>query len=337
MSVSLAIHPPSVKSIVLWPTIDAMDTSRLDLNLLVTLEALLTERNVTKAAARLHLSQPAVSAQLARLRDVFEDPLLLPAQRGMTPTAKALALLEPLRQALDQVRGVATSHLHFDPATADLTVTIAASDYLQMAVLQPLVLRLRRSAPGVRVAIRQMDSHQHAAQLARGDIDLCLMQPMEAAPSLRMRPLFQECYKLIARRGHPVVTGKLGAKAFARLEQVVVSPAGGAFSTPVDHALAALGLKRQVVLSAASFLFVPDIVGRSDLVALVPERLVRHRAAGLQVLAPPLPIDGFEIAMVWHERNHGHVAQRWLRDEVHAAAGPRARSGSAADNAGGQA
>lgn len=300
-----------------------MDTSRLDLNLLVTLEALLTERNVTRAAARLHLSQPAVSAQLSRLRDVFEDPLLLPAQRGMTPTAKALALLDPLRQALDQVRGVAASHLHFDPSTADLTVTIAASDYLQMAVLQPLALRLRREAPGVRVAIRHIDPNHIAEQMARGDVDLGLMQPVEAAGSLRLRPLFHERYVLIARRGHPVVQGKLTAKAFARLEQVVVSPAGGGFSTPVDHALAGLGLKRQVVLSAASFLFVPDLVGRSDLVALVPERLVKGRAAGLQVLPPPLPIDGFDIAMVWHERNHGHAAQRWLRDQLAAVAAPR--------------
>jgi len=304
-----------------------MDTSRLDLNLLVTLEALLSERNVTRAAARLSLSQPAVSAQLARLREVFDDPLLLPAQRGMTPTAKALSLLEPLRQALDQVRSVATSHLNFDPATADLTVTIAASDYLQTSVLQPLVLRLRREAPGVRIAVRHMDPAQHAAQMARGDIDLGLMQPVEAAPSLRMRALFHERYVLIARRGHPALAGKtiakLSAKAFAKLEQVIVSPAGGAFSTPVDQALAGLGLKRQVVLSAASFLFVPDIVSRSDLVALVPERLVKGRAAGLQVLTPPLPIEGFDIAMVWHERNQGHAAQRWLREQVLAVAAPR--------------
>jgi DNA-binding transcriptional LysR family regulator len=318
-----------------------MDTSRLDLNLLVTLEALLTERNVTRAAARLSLSQPAVSAQLARLRDVFEDPLLLPAQRGMTPTAKALSLLEPLRQALDQVRGVASSHLNFDPATADLTVTIAASDYLQASVLQPLVLRLRREAPGIRIAVRHMDPSQHAAQMARGDVDLGLMQPIEAAPSLRMRALFRERYVLIARRGHPALSAKpdgksagrpagkidgkpsakLSAKAFAKLEQVIVSPAGGAFSTPVDQALAGLGLKRQVVLSAASFLFVPDIVGRSDLVALVPERLVKGRAAGLLVLPPPLPIDGFDIAMVWHERNQGHAAQQWLREQVLAVGG----------------
>jgi len=312
---------PSVRSRSAWPTIQSMDTSRLDLNLLVTLEALLAERNVTKAAARLHLSQPAVSAQLSRLRDHFGDPLLLPAQRGMTPTAKALALLEPLRLALDQVRSAVGSHLEFDPATAEVTVTIAASDYLQTAVLQPLVLRLRRHAPGLRVALRHLDPHQLDGQMTRGDVDLALLMPSEAPPGLRMRPLFRERYVLIARRNHPAVHGKLTPKAYARLEQVIVSPAGGAFSSPVDHALAALGLQRKVVLSAASFLFVPDIVARSDLVAMVPERLVKGRAAGLQVLSCPFPVEGFELCLVWHERNHGHVAQRWLRDEVVAVAG----------------
>ncbi len=298
-----------------------MDTRRLDLNLLVTLEALLTERNVTRAAARLNLSQPAVSAQLSRLRDVFDDPLLLPAQRGMTPTAKALEILDPLRSALDQVRGAVTSHLDFDPASASMTVTLAGSDYMQTAVVQALVLRLRKRAPGVRVAVRHMDPHQIEGQLARGDVDVGLLMPSEAPGSVRMRHLFHERYMLIARRGHPAVHGALTARQFAKLEQVIVSPAGGAFSSPVDHALAARGLQRTVVLSAASFLFVPDIVAKSDLVALVPERLVKGRSARLQVLECPLPIEGFEMAMVWHERSHGHVAQRWLREEILALAG----------------
>ena len=119
-----------------------MDTRQLDLNLLATLEALLTERNVTRAAARLHLSQSVVSAQLSRLRALFDDPLLIPARRGMTPTAKALDLLEPLRLALDQARAVVASHRSFDPGKAKLDVTIACTDYLQSAVIKPLMLEL---------------------------------------------------------------------------------------------------------------------------------------------------------------------------------------------------
>jgi DNA-binding transcriptional LysR family regulator len=293
-----------------------MDTKRLDLNLLITLEALLIEQNVTKAASRLHLSQPAVSAQLSRLRDVFDDPLLIPAQRGMTPTAKALELLEPLRQALDHVRATVATHSNFDPARARLTVAIACTDYLQAAVVKPLMLRLRSQAPGVRVALRNLDLPQLGAQMARGEVDLALMAPRAAAPSLRTRHLFDERYVLIGRRGHPKLRQGLTVAEFAQLEHVIVSLRGGDFVTPVDDALAALGHKRNVVLSATSFLFVPELVAQSDFVALVPQRLVHDRAGQLQVVDCPFPVEGFEVGMVWHERNHGHSGQRWVREAL---------------------
>lgn len=293
-----------------------MDSKRLDLNLLVTLEALLAEQNVTKAAARLHLSQPAVSAQLSRLRDVFDDPLLIPAQRGMTPTAKALDLLEPLRQALDQLRATVATHSNFNPAKARLTVSIACTDYLHAAVVKPLVVALRTKAPGVRVALRNLDLPQLEAQMARGDVDLALMTPQAAPPSLRARHLFDEHYVLIGRRKHPRLRAGLTAEEFAQLEHVVVSLHGGGFVTPVDDALAAFGLKRKVVLSAASFLFVPEIVSQSDFVALVPERLVRDRAGQLEVMDCPFPVEGFAVGMVWHERSHGHGGQRWIREHI---------------------
>jgi len=293
-----------------------MDSKRLDLNLLVTLEALLVEQNVTKAAARLHLSQPAVSAQLSRLRDVFDDPLLIPAQRGMTPTAKAVDLLEPLRQALDQLRATVASHSNFNPAKARLTVSIACTDYLHAAVVKPLVVALRTKAPGVRVALRNLDLPQLEAQMARGDVDLALMTPQAAPPSLRARHLFDERYVLIGRRKHPRLRAGLTVEQFAQLEHVVVSLHGGGFVTPVDDALAAFGHRRKVVLSAASFLFVPEIVAQSDFVALVPERLVRDRRDQLKVMDCPFPVEGFAVGMVWHERSHGHSGQRWIRESI---------------------
>jgi DNA-binding transcriptional LysR family regulator len=293
-----------------------MDTKRLDLNLLVTLETLLIERNVTKAAARLHLSQPAVSAQLNRLRQAFGDQLLIPGQRGMTPTVKALELLDPLRQALDQARATLTSHRNFDPAKAKLTFAIACTDYLQAALIKPLAVELRARAPGVRIAIRNLDVAQLEPQMARGDVDLALMTPQAAPPSLRTRHLFDERYVLIGRRKHPQLREGITVAEFAQLEQVIVSLDGGGFVTPVDSALAALGHKREVVLSAASFLFVPEIVSNSDFVALVPERLVRGSAAKLEVMDCPFPVEGFAVGMVWHERGHGHSGQRWIREAI---------------------
>jgi DNA-binding transcriptional LysR family regulator len=293
-----------------------MDSKRLDLNLLVTLEALLAERNVTKAAARLHLSQPAVSAQLGRLRDLFDDPLLIPAQRGMTPTAKGLELLDPLREALDQVRAILATHRNFDPASARLTVSIACTDYFQIALVKPLVAALRTQAPGIRVALRNLDLAQLEAQMERGEVDLALMNPRIAPPNLRSRQLFDERYVLIGRRDHPRLRQGLDVAEFAQLEHVIVSPRGGGFATPVDDALAAFGHHRNVVLSAASFLFVPEIVSQSDFVALVPERLVRGRADTLDIVEPPLAVEGFGVGMVWHERSHGHGGQRWIRDTI---------------------
>lgn len=291
-----------------------MDTKRIDVNLLVTLEALLEEQNVTRAARRLHLSQPAVSAQLARLRDLFGDPLLIPAQRGMIPTAKADELQAPLRNALDQLRATVIQRGQFDPARAQLTVTIACTDYLQAALVQPLVLELRQQAPGVRIALRMLDVAQLPTQMAHGEVDLALMTPSDAPTGLRSRHLFNERYVLIGRRDHPKLRRKLTALQFAQLDHVIVSLRGGDFVTPVDDALAALGLRRNVVLSAASFLFVLDIAARSDLVALVPQRLVRDHTDALRIVECPIPVPGFEVGMLWHERSHGHTGHRWMRE-----------------------
>ena len=297
-----------------------MDTRAIDLNLLQALEALLAERSVTRAAARLGLSQPALSARLARLRDLLGDPLLLPAQRGMTPTAMALELEAPLRQALDELRGLIVRRSPFDPATARLTVAIAASDYAQRTVLLPFVLALQQTAPRIRIALRTLDGGAVAQQMLAGELDLVLMTPDTAPQELRRRVLFAERYVCIARRGHPKVRRQLTLAQFCALGHVVVSPRGGGFSGPTDRALAAIGRSRSVVLSAAHFQFVPEIIARSDLIALVPERLVRDRAADLQVLAPPVAVSGFEIAMLWHDRTHGHPGHRWLRDQLAASA-----------------
>ena len=293
-----------------------MNTSRLDLNLLVTLEALLAERNVTKAAARLHLSQPAVSAQLSRLRDMFEDPLLVPAHRGMTPTAKALELLGPLRHALDELRNTLHTHRDFSPASSRLTVTIACTDYIQAAVVMPLVQALRQRAPGIRVAIRHLVPDQLQQQLASGEVDLAVATPEPTQSHLRTRLLFGESYVLIGRRDHPRLGAGLTIDAFEQLEHVVVSPSGGSFSTPIDDALAALGRRRHVVLSAASFLFVPEIVATSDLVALVPRRLLHGQRDKLTLIDVPWIAERFDVSLIWHERTHAHAGQRWIRELI---------------------
>ena len=292
-----------------------MNTKRLDLNLLATLEALLEEQNVTRAAARLHLSQPAVSAQLNRLRDMFNDPLLIPTQRGMMPTAMALELLAPLRVALDQVRDTVATHQQFDPGFAKLTVTIACTDYLQTVIGRSLIQTLRAQAPGIRISIRNLEPRRLDTQMMHGEVDLALMTPDDAPPVLRTRHLYDEHYVLIGRKDHPQLRDSITLEEYVQLEHVVVSLNGGDFFTPVDQALKAMGYTRNLVLSVASFLFIPEIVAQSDLVALVPWRLVAGRGDLTIIKAPDVSTE-FSVGMVWHERNHSHNAHRWIRVQV---------------------
>ncbi|WPB58840.1 LysR family transcriptional regulator [Xylophilus sp. GOD-11R] len=287
--------------------------NRLDLNLLLTLDTLLTEHNVTRAAERLNLSQPSVSTQLARLREAFADPLLLPGPRGMRPTAKADALRQPLREALDQLRCAVSVAEPFDPASAGHTWRVAATDYGGSAVLAPAIAGLRLAAPGTRLAMLEMAPPRISRQAERGDIDLALHTTEGAPPGLHRRVLFSERYVLAGRAGHPKLRRRPTPAQLCRLEHVIVSPDGGGFDGPTDAALAALGLTRRVVLSVPQFLFAASVVAKSDLVAMLPARIVRGRV-DLQVVEAPVEVPGYELAMLWHERLHRDPAHRWLRD-----------------------
>lgn len=283
----------SVKSIYFLHYIHPMNTKKPDVNLLLTLEALVAEQNVTRAASRLCLSQPAVSAQLNRLRGMFNDPLLIPGRRGMTPTPKALELMATLGGALAKIRDTLQSHEDFDPLHDSLTVSLACTDYVQAAVIMPLIVTLQEIAPGVRIAVRNYDPHQLAHQ-----------------------HLYDESYVLIGRPQHAELNDQLTMEAFAKLEHIIVSPSGGGFTTPLDVMLAESGLQRKVAVSAASFLFVPGMVQMSHLVALVPRRLIMGTINPLTVVELPWLKETFDVSLIWHERSHNHAGHRWLRDTL---------------------
>ena len=288
----------------------------LDLNLLLTLNALLIERNVTRAAERLHLSQPSVSVQLGKLRTAFDDPLLLPGPRGMLPTARALALFAPLQAVLAQLELVLQPESAFEPATAQVRWNLAAADATEYAILLPMLPSLRREAPLSRMAVFEAVPERMAHALETGQIDLGFLAQEEAPPNLRHRTLFTEHYVLAGRRDHPLLQSAPDLDQFCALEFIVVSPNGGGFRTAVDAALRQLGRTRQVVLSVPHFLTVPPLLAASDMVALLPSRLLKNALGALRTWEPPVALPDYEMAMVWHERMHLDPVHRWLRERV---------------------
>lgn len=195
-------------------------------------------------------------------------------------------------------------------------MVIAASDYQQYALLTRLSIALRTEAPMVRVAWRALDVLALAIQLERGEVDLALATPDHAPAAMRQRQLYCEDYTVIARKGHPAVQGYVSLDMFCTLEHVVVSPQGGGFSGPTDAALEAVGRRRNVALSTPGFLIVPEVVSRSDMIALIPRRIADGWSDRLQVLDPPLTIPGFTTVSIWHDRTSNHPAQRWLRERL---------------------
>ncbi|HWT38132.1 MAG TPA: LysR family transcriptional regulator [Paraburkholderia sp.] len=289
------------------------DIRAIDLNLLRTLDALLDERNVTKAARRLSLTQPAVSGMLTRLRESFDDPLFVRTQRGIVPTLRALELAAPLKQILGEIDALLRPQA-FDPATAELTLTIASTDYALQAVVLPFLEALRRRAPGVRVAVVPVQDTLLQTQFERGEIDLALVTPESALPELHARRLFDERYVCVMRVSHPDAQGAaLSLDRFCALDHALVSYSGGRFRGVTDDALARLGRERRVTVSVTSFLVLPRILKSSDLIAVVPQRLVA-RSKGLATLEPPLEIPGFTKTVAWHERTHRAPAHRWVRE-----------------------
>lgn len=184
--------------------INMADIRTLDLNLLKAFDALMDERSVTRAAARLALTQPAVSAMLSRLREAFDDPLFVRSSRGVVPTARAEALAPTVRRVLLEVAAM-LQPLSFDPPTAALTMTVAATDYALRAVVLPWLGVLRTLAPKVRVSVRPIDDGRLATQLERGEVDLALTTPEAAPPDVHARRLFDESYVVVARSDHPAL------------------------------------------------------------------------------------------------------------------------------------
>jgi DNA-binding transcriptional LysR family regulator len=287
----------------------------IDLNLLVVLRALLSERHVTRAAARVGLSQSATSHALSRLRELYADPLLVRSGRTLTLTPRAARLLPGLERGLGDLEGVVAREPEFEPTTARRTFTIGMADYLQALIVGPLLRQLATSAPGIDLSVVTFPNWQELLQT--GAVDLALSISKQAAPGLSHQPLFEEGFVCMVRRDHPTIKKAPSLEKYLAQRHVVVAPNGTPGSL-IDDMLAERGLERRTALRVTNFLIAPVVVCETDLVNTMPSRLARQlsRTYPLRLVPPPLELPSFEHCMFWHPRLAHDPAQRWLRDFV---------------------
>jgi DNA-binding transcriptional LysR family regulator len=288
----------------------------LDLNLLLALDALLDERSVTRAGARLAMTQPAMSRTLGRLRDHFADGLLIRSGRELVLTPRAEELRLPLHDALLGLESVVAGAPRFEPASSRRAFTIATADYGLAVAVPPLLARFAKIASGIDLVVAPQPPDWDE-RLRVGALDAVLFPRRSATPGIVWSNLFAETFTCLVRRGHPLIRGALSLKQFCAVPQLFVSPAGTARSV-VDEALDKKRRERRIALRMQSFLAAPLAVAQSDLLAVVPRRIAERFAEplGLQVLAPPLAIPGFSLALAWHERMRADAGHLWFRRQL---------------------
>jgi DNA-binding transcriptional LysR family regulator len=280
----------------------------IDLNLLTSLDALLATQSVTRAAKELGRTQPAVSHALRRLRELLGDELLVRTPAGMQPTPRAQELRPAVRAAIEAAEAVLQEAPAFEPARAERSFTVAMADQASFLLLPPLVERLAREAPGVRIVQRP-----GPMPVVDEDLDLAIGVFRDQPATARLEPLFREEFACVIRRGSAAARGRFDLKRYVALPHLLVAPRGTPGSA-LDDALAREGQRRRVVLTVPHFLVAPFVIATTDLVWTAPVGVARaFTHLPLAVREPPFRVDGFTVSMRWHVRLDRDPGLRWLR------------------------
>jgi DNA-binding transcriptional LysR family regulator len=283
-----------------------------DLNLLVTLDVLLAEGSVARAAKRLRLSPSAMSRALARLRETTGDPLLVRAGRGLVPTPRALALRERVAQLVQDAEAVLRPAAQIDLKQLVRTFTLRSSEGFAENFGPALIARIAKEAPGVRLCFMQKPD-KDSSPLRDGTVDLETgVVGQDASPELRTQALFRDRFIGVVRVGHPLSLGEVTPARYAAGGHIYVSRRG-LDKGPIDEALKSLGLAREVVTMVAGFSTALALVRATDLIVSVPERHTASLRAGMHSFSLPVALPAFTVAMLWHPRMDADPAHRWLR------------------------
>jgi LysR family transcriptional activator of mexEF-oprN operon len=299
--------------------INEIELRRLDLNLLLVFAALMRERSVSRAAARLRLGASAVSMALARLRTTVGDDLFVRMGPGMQPTPRAEALWLLLAPALGSVQQAMRGARGFDPALSELVIRFAAPDDLEFVLIPELMALMEQRAPHMRLIVRPSDFRTLLAALDGGDADLALSATPQSGLETRHRvqPLHRDTFAVLF---DPVMIGSVGPldlETYLALPHLLLSPAGHLHG-PMDERLAEMGRARTVLAALSHFPTMPFLLKRRRAIVNMPSIAAGYYAAayGLAVCPPPLASPDFEVALIWHVRTDGDPAHAWFRNVV---------------------
>ena len=300
-----------------------MQFNHFDLNLLIALDVLLREKNVTRAAERVHLSQPAMSAALHKLREYFDDPLLVRVGREMELTPRGLSLMEPVREALLSIQATLGTQPTFTPGTAQREFTVIVSEEAVPGFLPAILRRMAAEAPGIRCRI-ELISQTALSRLEYGEADLCLCldhlklyEVREYPESLRMVRLRPVRWICAVDRDHPTVGDSLSAEQYRALPHVFGRPSG--YTASAEELVRRLfDIDLTVHLTVPSLLHLPFVLAGTPYVATLPERVARMAAAGAAIKTFPLPFPTPEQheLLLWHKRHEPDPAHAWLRELI---------------------
>lgn len=288
----------------------------IDLNLLVCLDALVKDCHVSRAAERVGVSQPTMSVALAKLREIFKDPLLVKKGTGLMPTTHALELHGQLQEVLGTVERMLQSTPNFVAATATESFSMIMTDYADLLLLPRLIPALEAEAPNVHIKVLGPNPKRLAEVLGSGAVDAVVTYFPDPPQHVRTRTLLSDRLVVIARKGHPAFQEPMTVGRFSELLHVHVAPGeAGMYGALVDDALARYNLKRRIRLTDPNFLAIPFIVASSDTVACVPRQIAvtLAKVANIEVHEPPLALPSYNVVLMWHERTHQLPAHEWFR------------------------
>lgn len=300
---------------------------KIDLHLIKVLHTVLTERSVSRAATRLGMYQPAVSAALKRLREISGDPLLVRSGAGMVPTDAGLRMIEPSAHIIRAAEVMFSDARGFDPQTAQASFRIAASDYLDPLFLPHLVSRIKAQAPLSHIDIQPLSGAQDYRQrLAQGDCDIVIGNWPQPPDDLHLGKLFADEVVCLVSDKHPALRRKWTPETWLTSEHIAPTPTHPGARGVIDDHLAALGLARQITARCPHFGLIPSMVASSLLVLTTGRQYCERYANGLlghlpvKILTCPITFPPMTYYQLWHERSHASAQARWLRSEVKAVA-----------------